>query len=226
MDLSKYFSEDWYNVLKDYVDSPEFLKVGYQIAEERSIKIVYPEKDSELFLKVFREVPYHQIKVVILGQDPYHDGSFDGLAFSNDNNRLKCSPSLKNILREVEDDIYDGFDITSVTDFSLYRWAAQGVFLCNAAHTVVKGTPGSHISYWKEFTKQVVLSLNKRDNIVWLLWGNFAQGYAELITNPTHSIIRNGHPSPLNTTNQFLGCRCFSTCNKELELKGLVPIKW
>lgn len=226
MDLSRYFSKDWYNELKDYVDSKEFLNEGMKIAGDRNLKVIYPEKDSDLFLKVFREVNYNDVKVVILGQDPYHDGSYDGLAFSNSNEKITCSPSLRNILREVENDIYGGFDITSATDFSLYRWAKQGVFLCNAAHTVAKGSPGSHIRYWKEFTRRVVLALNKRDNVIWLLWGNFAHMYSALITNPTHSIIKTGHPSPLNTANPFLGCKCFSKCNKELESKGLSPIKW
>ena len=163
---------------------------------------------------------------MILGQDPYHDGSYDGLAFSNREDKVKPSPSLINILKEVERDCYDGFDLNTRAHISLYRWAEQGVFLVNTAHSVVKGIPGSHLHYWTDFTKEVVRVLNGKSNIIWLLWGNHAHKYESLITNKTHVVIKSGHPSPLNTTNPFKGCGCFSKCNKELENKNLTSIKW
>lgn len=226
MELSKYFSEDWYRELKGYVESKEFEDIAWKIAGERKTRTVYPEKGSDLLFKVFREVPLNKVKVVIMGQDPYHDGSYDGLAFSNTEEKVKPSPSLRNILAEVERDCYDGFDLTSRTVFSLYRWAEQGVFLINTAHSVVKGVPGSHLHYWKEFTNKMVETLSKKDDVIWLLWGNPAHKFETQITNGTHVVIKSGHPSPLNTANPFKGCNCFSRTNKELESKGLTPIKW
>lgn len=155
---------------------------------------------------------------------PYHDGSFNGLAFGNgkpdEETQSKLSPSLRAILREVkslyEEDAHP----------SLYDWAKQGVLLINTAHSVVRGMAGSHIELWSDFTHSVINALNKRDNIVWLLWGSHAQSYSHLITNPSHSIIKSGHPSPLNRSNPFAGCGCFSECDSELMKRGLTPISW
>lgn len=226
MELSKYFSTDWYNNLKDYLNSEEFKQIGWKIASERKKKKIYPEKGEETFLKVFRVTPLEKVKVVIIGQDPYHDNSFDGLAFSNREDKIRPSPSLKRILAEVERDVYDNFDLNTGSSISLYRWAEQGVLLLNTAHTVVERSPGSHLHYWREFTKRVVDIINKKDNVVWLLWGSHAHKIEEYITNDTHAIIKSGHPSPLNTTNPFKGCGCFSKCNKELEKRGIVSITW
>lgn len=227
MELSKYFSKDWYDQLKDYLSSSEFKEIGWKIAAERKKKKIYPEKGEDTFLKVFRVTPLEKVKVVIIGQDPYHDGSFDGLAFSNRESKVRPSPSLKRILTEVERDVYNNFNLNTTSNISLYRWAEQGVLLLNTAHTVVSGSPGSHLHYWREFTKEVVNAVcHKRDNVVWLLWGSHAHKIEQYITNKTHVIIKSGHPSPLNTTNPFKGCGCFSMCNKELEKRGLTPITW
>lgn len=224
MELSRFFSKDWYSRLKHYVESPEFEEIAWKIAAERKSKTIYPESGSELFLKVFRVVPLSEVKVVIIGQDPYHDGSYDGLAFSNSEDKVNPSPSLRAILKEVESDIYNGFDITTRTSLSLYRWAEQGVLLLNTAHTVAEGAPGSHIHYWKDFTAEVVKILATRPNIVWLLWGAHAHALETYL--PNHVVIKTGHPSPLNTANPFKGCKCFSRCNTELERMGITPIKW
>ena len=161
---------------------------------------------------------------------PYHgDGQFDGIAFSN-STLDNPQPSLANILEEVENDIYDGFNLERLTNLSLYSWAEQGVFLVNAAHTVVRGKPASHMRYWRRFTDEVVKALNKKDNIVWLMWGRFAQSYAVFITNPTHSIIKTSHPSPLGISKEapisFRDSRCFSKCNQILKDNNLSEIAW
>ena len=230
MGFSRYFEEGWYNKLKHYVESTEFKLIGSNIAQERKKYIILPPQGSELFLKVFRITSYDEVKVVILGQDLYHgDGQFDGLAFSN-STLDSPQPSLANILEEVENDIYDGFNLERISNFSLYNWAEQGVFLVNAAHTVIKGRPASHMRFWKGFTKEVVKALNDKENLVWLLWGRFAQDYAKYITNDNHKIIMASHPSPLGHLKDapipFSGSKCFSKCNEYLKDKGLKEIKW
>jgi len=231
MGISEYFEEGWYRELKEYVESKDFISIGRKIAKEREINKIIPPKNSDLFLKVFRVVPYNKVKVVILGQDPYHgDGQFDGIAFSN-STLDSPQPSLANILEEVENDIYDGLNLDRINNYNLYDWARQGVLLTNAAHTVIAGNPGSHMHYWKNFTNHVVRSLIKKDNIVWLLWGRFAQGYKPLIIeNKTHHIIETSHPSPLGVLKKapisFADSKCFSKCNKYLEELGIEKIIW
>lgn len=161
---------------------------------------------------------------------PYHgDGQYDGLAFSN-STLDKPQPSLVNILEEVENDVYDGFNLERIANYSLYNWAEQGVFLCNAAHTVIRGEPASHMHYWRNFTIEVVKALNKKDNVVWLLWGKFAQGFVQYIDNPTHRTILTSHPSPLGVHQPapipFRDSKCFSKCNEYLEELNLEKIIW
>jgi len=230
MEFRKYFSPDWYEVLEPYVESRDFHNIAVKIASERKFNVILPPQGSDLFLKIFREVPYNNVKVVILGQDPYHgDGQFDGLAFSNSTLDFP-QPSLSNILEEVENDIYDGFNLDRINNFSLYPWAEQGVFLVNVAHTVIKGKPASHMRYWKRFTDEVVKALNKRDDIVWLMWGRFAQNYDIFINNPTHHIIKTSHPSPLGVSKEapisFRDSKCFSKCNQFLKEKNIKEIVW
>lgn len=231
MILTKYFEQKWYEKLQHYLESLEFERIALQIAEDRKKKYILPPKGSELFLKVFRTVPYDDVKVVILGQDLYSNPSeaFDGLAFSN-STLDKPQPSLVNILEEVENDVYDGFNLERIADYSLYNWAEQGVFLCNAAHTVIRGEPASHMHYWRNFTIEVVKALNKKDNIVWLMWGKFARSFKEYITNPTHKIIETSHPSPLSNRQEipiaFTGSHCFSKCNEYLKELNKELIIW
>jgi uracil-DNA glycosylase len=229
--FKKYFSECWYDKLKHYIESKEFLDIAIKINQERNTNVIIPEKGSELFLKVFREVPYDKVVVNVTGQDPYYNpvNAFDGLAFSN-STLDKPQPSLSNILEEVENDIYDGFNLERLNNFSLYSWAKQGVFLNNSAHTVIKGKPESHLRYWRNFTIEVIKALNDKDNIVHMLWGTKARRYKEYITNPTHKIIETSHPSPLSNNTAapvaFSGSRCFSQCNEYLESKNISKIIW
>lgn len=231
MDLSKYFEEGWYSKLKHYLESDEFEKIAIQISKDRVKETIIPEKGSELFLKVFRVTPYNNLTVNILGQDPYYNppDAFDGLAFSNSNS-YHAQPSLRNILEEVENDIYDGFNLERISNFSLYNWASQGVFLNNTAHTVVLNKPESHLHYWEKFTIEVMKAINEKDNVVHLLWGRKAQKYKTYITNITHKIIETSHPSPLSCYNNapipFTDSKCFSKTNTFLKEMGKKEIVW
>jgi len=231
MDFQRYFESGWYTKLKDYIESSDFYNIGVQIATDRKTHVIIPVKDSELFLKIFRVVPYDKVKVNILGQDPYSNPieAFDGLAFSN-STLYSPQPSLSNILEEVENDIYDGFNMDRVTNYSLYGWAEQGVFLNNSAHTVRLNSPDSHSKYWKDFTVKVIEVLNDKDNIVHLLWGRKSQAFKQYITNSTHKIIETSHPSPLSCFNAapipFVGSKCFSKCNTYLQESGIEEIVW
>lgn len=204
-----YFEEGWYNQLSPYLDSLEFQTIGAHVAIERSKFTVYPET-PELVFRIFRECPFNSIKVCILGQDPYHDGSADGLAFSNGRwiNGKHPSPSLKFILNEVFRQM-SGLEVKAMVpaqkliDFAAKRepllingnpydltfWARQGVFLFNTALTVRKGQPLSHAKLWEGFTKHVITTLANRkkedesreEGLVFLLWGEKAKAYSSLI---------------------------------------------
>jgi len=219
------FGEEWYTALKHVLQSTYWEKIGKEIAKERRIYTIYPEKNSDLLFKAFRTTPLSKVKVIILGQDPYHDGSFDGFAFSN-RESLRLSPSLRNILKEVEDDIYDGFQLSQSPE--LKRWAKQGVLLINIAHTVRKGDPGSHINYWYEFTKQVLLLLSQQNRpIVWILWGKKAESAIEAVKmNKKHLILKSPHPSPFSAHTGFFGNKHFSQTNEYLETNNETIINW
>lgn len=225
MNLKEQFG-DWYELLEEFILSDAFRKIGVQVRNDRTNNPVIPSKSTDLLFKVFRVTPYKSLKVIVLGQDPYHGlGQYDGLAFSN-STLDKPQPSLRNILKEVEDDAYDGFALTRVADYSLYNWAEQGVLLINTALTVRAGQPGTHMHIWKPFTSFLIGKLQEKNDLVWLLWGNHAANYKELITNTTHAKIISGHPSPLNTTNPFIGSKPFSRCNEELRARNLEEIIW
>ena len=219
------FGEEWYNVLEHVLRSVYWKRIGQKIAQERDIYTIYPEKGSDLLFKAFRTTPLSEVKVVILGQDPYHDGSYDGFAFSN-RESLRLSPSLVNILKEVESDIHDGFQIGQSPE--LERWAKQGVLLINTAHTVRKGDPGSHLEYWTEFTKQVLLLLQQQNRpIVWLLWGKKAEIAGEAVRmNEKHLVLTSPHPSPFSAHTGFFGNKHFSQANEYLKANDFTEILW
>lgn len=170
----------------------------------------YPHKSS--ILKAIRLCSYDDMKVVILGLDPYHTPNVaTGLCFDSN----PPQPSLKNILKEIGPNAIWGEEL-----------AKQGVLLLNTALTVSKGKPGSHTELWRPFTEQFIIYLNNKDDLAWMLWGNNARSYKKLITNKTHYILEAGHPSPLNTTSKFIGCGHFIKCNEFLKSKGLEAIKW
>lgn len=191
------------------------------LEKEYATKTVFPPKE-----KVFNAlnlVPCEQVKVVIIGQDPYHTfGQADGLAFSCHNGTPQ--PSLKNIYKEISSDL--GFKMSESTD--LTPWAKQGVMLLNTSLTVVEHLPASHSNkLWHTFTTEIVKILNELNQpIVFMLWGNHAKSFLPLLNNSNHLILQSAHPSPFSAYNGFFGCKHFSKCNNFLMEHGLNPIDW
>jgi uracil-DNA glycosylase len=220
------FGEEWSEVLSKLLCSLYFQKLGKFVAEQQKNGCI-PSKKSNLLFNCFRVTPYSKVKIVILGQDPYSTpGAFDGLAFSN-STLINPQPSLRNILTEVEDDIYDGFCLEK-DNYSLYRWAEQGVLLINTAHTVMPYEPNrrDHIEAWKEFTDYIIKELCEKNDLIWMLWGNSARNHKYNIKNPSHLILESVHPSPLSASKGFFGCKHFSKANEQLSLLNKKEIIW
>lgn len=238
MDSKQLFGEEWYEALKPVIESDYWSKIGRAVAEERDIRTIYPEKNSELFFKAFRTTPLSKVKVVILGQDPYHDGSYDGFAFSNSlEKRGRISPSLQNILTEVHNDVYPDVPMSGWLKhemISLERWAEQGVLLINTAHTVVKGVPNSHIWLWKYFTTEVLrILLETPRPLAFILWGRHAQNIFSYVEKgkiinywSPREIIRSAHPSPFSAYQGFFGSKPFSRTNGFLQQFNFQIINW
>lgn len=203
-----------------------FVKTGAVVKADRKQFTVYPKNSTDIFT-IFRKLPPDKIKVVIIGQDPYHDGSYSGRAFSNSSDTLKISPSLRNILKEVEGDIYDGLKLDQ--DPCLERWEKQGVFLMNRVLTVRAGQAGSHRNIgWEEFTSMVISKLSeKQEGIVFLLWGADAKKIMPKIFGHKHLILVSGHPSPLSANQGFwFGNKHFSQTNTYLKEHNKKEINW
>ena len=224
------FGEEWYNALSPLLESEYWSKLGSAIALDRNNHTVYPEKGSDLLFKAFRTTPLSKVKVVILGQDPYHTpGSFDGFSFSNGNSGTVLSPSLRNIFKEVEDDVYNGLKLDQ--DPNLERWAQQGVLLINTAHTVRRGEAGSHLDWWKPFTRFVIDRLLEQEHIVWIVWGKKASELVNVTrameqTGGKHLFLSSPHPSPFSAHTGFFGSKPFSKVNKYLNERNYNTIKW
>jgi uracil-DNA glycosylase len=191
-------------------------------AEKAKQQIIYP-KGSEIFA-AFNLTPFEKVKVVILGQDPYHGvNQAHGLCFSVKPG-IKPPPSLVNIYKELQQDV--GF--TPVKHGFLSEWAAQGVLLLNSVLTVAAASPGSHQGKgWEEFTDAAIAGLNARDTpVVFLLWGSYAHKKGELIDTDKHFVLKAAHPSPFSAYRGFLGCKHFSKANECLLAVGQQPINW
>ena len=221
-----FFGGSMINKKWDVILEPEFKKdyfrdLGVFVKSEYKNKVCYP-KYSDVF-NAFRFTDYDDVKVVILGQDPYHgEGEAHGLSFSVHDD-VRRPPSLNNILKELYNDvgvIRNGNDLTD--------WAKQGVLLLNSVLTVVKDTPLSHKGKgWEIFTDNVIRYLNDREKpIVFILWGSYARSKKNLITNKQHYIIEAPHPSPLSAYRGFFGSKPFSKTNNFLVANGITPIKW
>lgn len=213
-------NKKWDEVLKDEFTKDYFIKLKEDIRKEYQIKTIYP-KAPEVF-KAFRLTDYDDVKVVILGQDPYHgENEAEGLSFSVKKG-IKFPPSLLNIFKELKDDL--GYEIPQ--SGSLEKWGKEGVLLLNSILTVEKDRPLSHQKKgWEIFTDEVIKSLNKKETpIVFILWGNFARSKKELINNKNHYIIESVHPSPLSASRGFFGSKPFSKTNNFLISKKISPI--
>lgn len=210
----------WDELLKDEYNKPYFKKLEDDIRYEYKIHTVYP-KASDVF-NAFRYTSYDDIKVVIIGQDPYHgENEAMGLSFSV-NDGIRKPPSLQNIYKELNDDL--GCPI--VESGNLKKWAMQGVFLLNAILTVEKDKSLSHKKYdWEKFTDAVISKINEKETpVVFILWGNYARSKKVLITNPKHLVIESTHPSPFSARYGFFGSKPFSKTNNFLESKKISPI--
>lgn len=213
---------DWDEILEDEFKKEYFYNLLKFVQGEYARKTVYPPK-KEVF-KAFRYTPYKNLKVVILGQDPYHgEGEAEGLSFSVKDG-IRKPPSLVNIFKELHDDL--GYDIPK--SGSLVPWAKQGVLLLNTVLTVIKDQAASHKDIgWETFTDEVIKIINqKQDPVVFILWGGFARSKKKLITNPKHFIVESAHPSPLSAYNGFFGSKPFSKTNEFLIKNNIEPINW
>ena len=212
---------NWDLILKEEYNKDYYKNMVKYLNKEYNERVIFPLK-SNIF-KAFSLTDYNNVKVVILGQDPYHGiNEANGLAFSvNDN--VKLPPSLKNIFKELESDLGIKND-----KGDLSNWAKQGVLLLNTVLTVVKDTPASHKNIgWEVFTDEVIKIINKKEEpVVFILWGNFARSKKKYITNPIHLIIESTHPSPFSCNNGFFGSKPFSKTNNFLRKNNIKEIDW
>lgn len=212
----------WDDVLSDEYNKEYFLKLKDFVLSEYNSKTVYP-KINEIF-NAFFYTSYDDVKVVILGQDPYHgENQAEGLSFSVKKG-VRKPPSLVNIFKELHDDL--GYDIPD--NGSLVSWTEQGVLLLNAVLTVEKNKAASHKEIgWERFTDAVIKEINKKNTpVVFILWGSYARSKKDLITNDIHYIVESAHPSPYSANNGFFGSRPFSKTNNFLKSKNLKEIDW
>lgn len=214
--------ESWKKVLAPEFEKEYFRKLKNFLVEERKNNVVYPP--GNLIFNAFDSTPFDKVKVVILGQDPYHGvGQAHGLCFSVPKGIIP-PPSLKNIFKELQTDV--GFKIPDHGE--LTSWSAQGVFLLNAVLTVRQNQAASHQKRgWEYFTDVAISVLSeKRSNLVFILWGSYAQAKQSLIDTSKHLVLKTVHPSPLSAYSGFFGCRHFSKANEYLVQHGIQPIDW
>lgn len=214
--------ENWKQELQNEFEKPYFKELTDFVKSEYQTKTVYPP--PALIFHAFDACPFEKVKVVILGQDPYHGrGQAHGLCFSV-NDGVAIPPSLQNIYKEINADV--GAPIP--TSGNLERWANQGILLLNATLTVLAGQAGSHQHKgWEDFTNAAIKQLSdKRENLVFILWGNYAQKKGEIIDQKKHLVLKAAHPSPFSAYNGFFGCKHFSKTNAYLIMQGRDPIKW
>ena len=215
-------TKNWYSLLEDEFNKPYFKNLQEKLNQEYATYNIYPPMDK--IFTALNYVPYDKVKVVIIGQDPYHQpGQAMGMSFSVPEG-VKFPPSLRNIFSEIESDL----GIKTLQSGDLTRWAKQGVLLLNTVLTVREGKPNSHKPYgWETLTTKIIEHLNKRNEpIIFMLWGGNAKAFMPILTNPNHHILVSVHPSPLSAYNGFFGCKHFSKANNILESLGQTPIDW
>ena len=213
---------NWDTILKEEFEKEYFKELMKFVSQEYKNKTIYP-KQSDVF-NAFRYTDFDNVKVVILGQDPYHGpNQAEGLSFSVSNDVLK-PPSLKNIFKELESDLKRPCPEHN----ALKPWAKEGVLLLNAVLTVEEHNPTSHKDHgWETFTDDIIKIINnKKTPVVFILWGSYARNKKSLITNPIHYVIESPHPSPFSAYSGFFGSKPFSKTNNFLKSKGLKEINW
>lgn len=220
--INPQIEDGWKRALSEEFSSPYFKDLKAFLVEEKKHHVVFPP--GPLIFSAFNRTPFDKVKVVILGQDPYHGrGQAHGLCFSVPAGIPK-PPSLVNIFKELQNDL----GIPMPADGNLEKWADQGVLLINATLSVRESEAGSHQKRgWENFTNKVIETVSlEKEGVVFLLWGRFAQAKESLIDSEKHLILTSAHPSPLSAYNGFFGCRHFSKCNSYLEEQGRRGINW
>lgn len=215
--------ESWKKVLESEFDKEYFKQLTDFVKSEYQTTTVYPP--PKFIFHAFELTPFDQVKVVILGQDPYHGvGQANGLCFAV-NRGVRLPPSVQNIYKEIASDLGHP---TAYPNGDLEEWAKQGVLLLNATLTVRASSPGSHQNRgWEQFTDSVIKALSEqKDNLVFMLWGAYAQKKGEVINSEKHLVIKSPHPSPFSAYTGFFGSQPFSKCNNYLSLVGVDPINW
>lgn len=216
-------NNDWLPVVEEECKKPYYRELYKFVKDEYSTRIIYPPSD-EIFT-AFHLTPLKEVKVLILGQDPYHEpNQAHGLSFSVPESQRQIPPSLQNIYKELHDDL--GCYIPD--NGNLTKWAAQGVLMLNTVLTVRAHEANSHKGHgWEQFTDAIIRAVNMKDApVVYMLWGSPAQSKIPMLNNPKQLILKSVHPSPLSAYRGFFGCKHFSKCNEFLEANGLTPIDW
>lgn len=214
--------ESWKQHLKDEFKKPYFQELVEFVKNEYAQKKVYPTPAN--IFRAFELCPFEQVKVVILGQDPYHGPrQANGLCFSV-NDEVRMPPSLQNIFKEIHEDL----DLPIPATGNLDHWARQGVLLLNATLTVEAGRAGSHQKKgWEPFTDAVIRAVSEqKEHVVFLLWGRYAQEKGNMIDEKKHLVLRAAHPSPFSAYSGFFGCKHFSRTNEYLEWNGKERVRW
>ncbi len=215
--------ESWRSVLQDEFDKPYFSAIVQFLKQQKQLgKTIYPE--GKWIFNAFTQTPFQEVKVLLLGQDPYHGpGQAHGLCFSVQEG-IKHPPSLQNIYKELQADIGKPLSQSG----SLLSWAQQGVLMLNASLTVEANSPLSHSKIgWEQLTDAVIQKVSaEKQGIVFLLWGRFAQEKERLIDTSKHYVLKAAHPSPFSAYNGFFGCKHFSTTNQLLKQQGKAEIIW
>jgi len=217
-----FIGNEWDQILEDVFSTKEYIELEKFLEAEYASKVIYPKKEN--IFNSLKLTPYSECRVVIIGQDPYHEpNQAHGLSFSVLDG-IKLPPSLKNIYKEIENDL--GIKMSGSGNLS--KWASQGVLLLNNVLTVREHEANSHKKRgWEYITDSIVEKLNKKEEpVIFIFWGNNAKSKETLVTNPNHIVLKASHPSPLSAYNGFFGCRHFSKINQILIELGLKPIDW
>ena len=214
--------ESWKKLLADEFEKEYFVKLTDFVREEFKTRKIYPP--AKLIFNAFDQCPFDNLKIVILGQDPYHGpGQAHGLCFSV-NDGVDFPPSLRNIFKELQNDVGKAIPDSG----NLINWAKQGVLLLNATLTVRANQAGSHQNKgWEHFTDAVIRKINdQKDHVVFILWGNYAISKGKFIDQNKHMVLTSVHPSPLSASRGFFGNHHFSRANEFLKNNGLKPVEW